>query len=159
MSTSPFSCCPVNRECVWKKTLIEKKAGSSSRCLKLYNDELRDFTDKTKSLRKKWIFLLKSDTHLPLKLSYNRNKLFKTLHYSSRDTLNFDFLGKSLGIVSPAHSVYAFSTKMFLMLYFINWPKFIAWFPLLLENWVICVLQLFVNQVATSWILKLILSF
>ena len=47
--------------------------------------------------------------------------------------LNFDFLGKGLGIVSPAHFVYDFSTKMFLMLYFINRPNFILWLPLLLE--------------------------
>ena len=47
--------------------------------------------------------------------------------------LNFDFLDKGLGIVSPAHFVYDFSTKMFLMLYSINWPNFIVWLPLLLE--------------------------
>ena len=47
--------------------------------------------------------------------------------------LNFDFLDKGLGIISPAHFVYDFSTKMFLMLYSINWPNFIAWLPLLLE--------------------------
>ena len=34
--------------------------------------------------------------------------------------LNFDFLDKGLGIVSPAHSVYDFATKMFLMSYSIN---------------------------------------
>ena len=47
--------------------------------------------------------------------------------------LNFDFLKKGLGIVSPAHFVYDFSTKMFLLLYSINWPNFIAWLSLLLE--------------------------
>ena len=47
--------------------------------------------------------------------------------------LNFDFLDKDLGIVSPAHFVYDFSTKMFLMLYSINWPNFIAWLPFFLE--------------------------
>ena len=47
--------------------------------------------------------------------------------------LDFDFLDKSLAIVSPAHFVYDFSTKMFLMLYSISKPNFIAWFPLLLE--------------------------
>ena len=46
--------------------------------------------------------------------------------------LNFGFLDKGLGIVSLAHFVYDFSTKMFL-LYSINLPNFIAWFPLLLE--------------------------
>ena len=30
--------------------------------------------------------------------------------------LNFDFLDKGLGIVSPAYFVYDFSTKVFLML-------------------------------------------
>ena len=34
--------------------------------------------------------------------------------------LNFDTLDKGLGLVSPAHLVYDFSTKMFLMLYYIN---------------------------------------
>ena len=47
--------------------------------------------------------------------------------------LNLDFLDKVLGIVSPAHFEYGFSTKMFLMLYSFNWPNFIAWLPLLLE--------------------------
>ena len=70
---------------------------------------------------------------IALKLAYDKNKLFKTLHYWSRDMLNFDFLDKGLGIVSPAHFVYDFSTKLFLMLYSINWPNFIAWLPLLLE--------------------------
>ena len=47
--------------------------------------------------------------------------------------LNFDFLGEGLGIVSPAHFVYDFSRKMFLMFYSINWPNVIVWLPLLLE--------------------------
>ena len=34
--------------------------------------------------------------------------------------LNFDFLDKGLEIVSPAHFVYDFLTKMFPMLHFIN---------------------------------------
>ena len=47
--------------------------------------------------------------------------------------LNFDFLDKGQGIVSPAHFVYGFSTKMFLMLYCINWSNFIAWLSLLFD--------------------------
>ena len=47
--------------------------------------------------------------------------------------LNFNFLGKGLGIVSPAYFAYDFSTKMFHMLYSVNCPNFIAWLPLLLE--------------------------
>ena len=47
--------------------------------------------------------------------------------------LNFDFLDKGVGIVSPAHFVYDFSTKMFLMLGSINSPSFVTSLPLLLE--------------------------
>ena len=39
---------------------------------------------------------------------------------------NFDFLDKGLEIVFPAHFAYNFLTKMFLMLYSINWPNFIV---------------------------------
>ena len=67
------------------------------------------------------------------KLVYKRNKLFKSSHYWSKDMLNFDILNKGLGIVSPPHFVYGFSTKMFLKLYSINWRNFIVWCPLLLE--------------------------
>ena len=70
---------------------------------------------------------------IALKLVYNRNKLFKTLHYWSRNMLNFEFLDKGLGMVSSVYFVYNFSRNMFLMLYSINWPSFIVWLPLLLE--------------------------
>ena len=69
---------------------------------------------------------------IALKLTYNRNKLFKTLNYWSRDMLNFAILDKGLGIVPAEHFVYDFSTKMFIKLYSINWPNFIFWLPLLL---------------------------
>ena len=67
--------------------------------------------------------------------------------------LNFDFLDKGLKIVSPAHFVYDFSTKMFLMLYSLSGQISLP------EILPICMLQLFVNQVVTTWILKLTLSF
>ena len=70
---------------------------------------------------------------IAFKLTDNWNKLFKTLHYWSRDMLNFHFLNKSLGIMSPAHFVYDFLTKVYLMLYSINWPNLIAWLSLLLK--------------------------
>ena len=47
--------------------------------------------------------------------------------------LNFDFLEKNLGIVSPPHFVYDFSKKIFFMLYFTNWSNFIASLSLLLD--------------------------
>ena len=40
---------------------------------------------------------------ITLNLAYNRNKLYKTLQYRSRDMLNFDFFRKSLEIVSSPH--------------------------------------------------------
>ena len=66
-------------------------------------------------------------------LAYNKNKLYKTLDYWSRDILNFHFLKKDLGIVFSIHFVYDFSRKMFLMLYSIDWTNFIVLLPLLLE--------------------------
>ena len=47
--------------------------------------------------------------------------------------LNFDFFDKGLGILSLVHFVYDFLTKVFLMLYFMNLPNFIAWLPVLLQ--------------------------
>ena len=47
--------------------------------------------------------------------------------------LNFDFLEKGLGIVSPPHFVYDFSRKMFLKLYSNNCPVVIVSLSLLLQ--------------------------
>ena len=59
--------------------------------------------------------------------------MYKTLNYSTRDILNFNFPEKGLRLASPPYFVYDFLRKMFLMLYSINWQNFIAWFALLLE--------------------------
>ena len=40
--------------------------------------------------------------------------------------LNFEFLEKGLGIISPPHSENDFSGKMVLMLYSVNRPTFIV---------------------------------
>ena len=73
--------------------------------------------------------------------------------------LNFDFLDKGLGIVSPAHFAYDFQQKCsscyILLTDQISLPGCLYF----LRYWAICVFQLFVNQVVTSWILKLTLSF
>ena len=73
--------------------------------------------------------------------------------------LNFDFLDNGLGIVSPEHFVYDFLTKSpscyILSTDQISMPGCLYF----LRYWAICVLQLFVNQVVTSWTLKLTLSF
>ena len=60
----------------------------------------------------------------------------KTYHTSdcwSRDMLNFYFLTKGLGLVSPPHFLHYFLGKLLLMLHSINWPNFIVWLPLLLD--------------------------
>ena len=64
------------------------------------------------------------DISIALNLAYNKNKLYRTLDYWSRDLLDFDFLEKVLGIFSPPHFVYGFSRKMFPTLHFINTPSF-----------------------------------
>ena len=46
-----------------------------------------------------------------LNLTVNKNKLYKTFRYWSRDMLNFDFLKKGLGIVSPPGFVYDYEEK------------------------------------------------
>ena len=46
---------------------------------------------------------------------------------------SFCFSEKGLGIISLPNFVYDFLVKMFLMLYFINWPNLIASLLLLLE--------------------------
>ena len=46
-------------------------------------------------------------------LAYNKNKLYKTLKYWSRDMLNFHFSEKGLGLVSPPYSMYDFQEKCF----------------------------------------------
>ena len=68
---------------------------------------------------------------IALKLACNKNKLYKTFSYWSRD-VNFDFLEKDLELDSSSHFVYIL-TKTFLMLYSINWQNFFVWLPLLLE--------------------------
>ena len=85
-------------------------------------------------------------------MAYNKNNLYKTLHLWSRDMFNFDFSEKGLGKLFPLHFVYYFSRKMFLMLYSIDWLYF-------LRYWSVCALQLFVDQVVMSWILKSTLYF
>ena len=73
--------------------------------------------------------------------------------------LNFHVLDKDLGIVSPAHFMYDFSTKGFLMFILLTDQIALPGCLYLLRYWAICVFQLFANQVVTSWILKLTLSF
>ena len=74
--------------------------------------------------------------------------------------LNFGFLEKGLGIVSLPHLVYDFLRKMFVLLYTllsdqVSLPDCLY----LLKYLSVCILQLFVNQVVTPYILKEILSF
>ena len=63
-------------------------------------------------------------SRLTIFLDIQKSKLYKTLDYQ-RYT-RFYFLGKGLGIVSATHFVCDFSRNMFLMLYSLNIPNFIA---------------------------------
>ena len=62
--------------------------------------------------------------------------------------LNFEFLEKGLGIVSPPHFVFDFSRKIFPILLTdqISLPDYLYF----LRYWSVWVLQLFVNQVAMA---------
>ena len=77
-----------------------------------------------------------------LNLATNKNKIYKDFEYWSRNMLNFDFLEKGLGIVSPPHFVHDFSRKTFVKLYSSGWPVFIAWLSLFLKILVNMCLQL-----------------
>ena len=68
-----------------------------------------------------------------LQIGIELKQVYKTVHYWSRDMLNFVFLEKDPGIISPSYFMNDFSRKMFLMLHSINWPNFIAWLSLLPE--------------------------
>ena len=52
-----------------------------------------------------------------------------------------------------------FWRKISLLLYSINWPNSLSDYLYFMRHWIICVLQLFVKQGLTSWILKLSLAF
>ena len=47
-----------------------------------------------------------------LTLTSNKTEVYKALDYWSRDILNFNYLEKGLGIVSPPHFVYELSKKI-----------------------------------------------
>ena len=82
-----------------------------------------------------------------------QEKLYKNFDHWSRDMLNSDFLEKNLGIVSPQF-LKCFSCFILLtdQISLSNCLHF-------LRYWGICVLQLFVFQVMTSFILKRTISF
>ena len=62
---------------------------------------------------------------------------------------------RGLELVSLAHFLHDFWRKVFLLFYTIDWLNFFAWLPLLRD---VFVLQLFVNHLVTSQILKLTTS-
>ena len=64
--------------------------------------------------------------------------------------LNFNFPEKNLGLASPPHFVNDFSRKMFRMLLLLTDQISLSDCLHFLRYWAICVLQLFVNQSATS---------
>ena len=85
--------------------------------------------------KSKWSAAYFQYTSIVFNLAYNKNKPYKNLDNWSRYVLNFDFLEKGLGIVSPPRFVFDVSRKMFLMLYSINC---LISLPLLLGQYVYC---------------------
>ena len=83
---------------------------------------------------------------ISLKVGYNKNKLYRTLDYWSRDMLNFNFPEKGLGLVILPHFVYDFSKKVFLMLYSINWPKFFVCFSYFSRHQLVLLLFFLINS-------------
>ena len=64
--------------------------------------------------------------------------------------LNFGFLDKGLGIIFPAHFVYDFSKKKGSSCYVVSTDQIsLSGFLYFLRYWVICILQLFINQIVT----------
>ena len=66
-----------------------------------------------KNDKRKWSTAYFKYISIALNFAYNKNKLYKTLDYWSKDMLNFEFLDKGLGIVFPPYFVYNFSRKMY----------------------------------------------
>ena len=64
--------------------------------------------------------------------------------------LNFQFLEKGLGVVSPSHVVYDFSGKMFLIYTQLPDQMSLPDHLYFLIYWSLCVLKLFGNQVVMS---------
>ena len=95
---------------------------------------------------------------IAVNLAYNKNKMYKTLDYWSRDMFNLNFLKKGLEIVSSPYFVYDFLGKRF-SCYSIKWPNFIFWLPLLLEILGHMFIAVAFSQVVMSQIVKLTLSF
>ena len=75
---------------------------------------------------------------IALNLTYNKNKLYKTVDYWLRDIIAFGFLEKGLRIVFAPHVVYDVSGKMLLMLYSINWSNIIVFTSWDIEQYVYC---------------------
>ena len=100
--------------------------------------------------KRKWSATLFQYISIALNLPYNKNKLYKTLDYWSRDMLNFNFSEKGLGLVSPPYFVYDFSRKMFKCYTLLTDQISLSDCLYFSRHWVICVLQLFVNQAVTS---------
>ena len=89
---------------------------------------------------------------------YSETKLQTTRFYLMLSF--FRKIKRGLELVSLPHFPHNFWINIFLLLCSIDWPNyFLSGCLYFVRYWTICVLQLLVNQVVTSWILKLTLSF
>ena len=86
---------------------------------------------------------------IALILAYNKNKLYKTLDYWSRNMFNFEFLEKYLGIVSHRILYMVFQEKCFSCYIFLTDQVSFSDCLYFLRYWAISVLQMLVFQVVT----------
>ena len=84
-------------------------------------------------------------------LAINKNKLYETLGYWSRDMLKFSFFSKGPGTsFSTTFSVWFFKANVFSCYILLTDQILLYDYLYLLRYWIICVLKLFVNQDMTS---------
>ena len=93
----------------------------------------RLFTDLFLSF-KIYLYEVSSSKSVVLHLSIQKKKKKHEISdCSSRNMINFNFFKKGLGLLFLSHFVHEFSRKVFLVLYFLKWPNFAVWLPVLLE--------------------------
>ena len=84
-----------------KKPCRKSGSGTSSRPLFVFQKSFVPGKNKLPAAQFQYL-------SIALNLAYNKSKLYKTLY---RDMINFSFLEKGLGIISPPHFVYDFFKK------------------------------------------------
>ena len=123
----------ITRKLFFFKNHAENEAG------RLVPESLFVFQKSFMWVQNKWSAAWHRYILIALSLAYNKNKLYKTLGYWSRDMLNFGFLEKGLGIVSAPIFVYDFSRKIFIVCIVLTDQISLSACLYFLRYWAICV--------------------